>query len=216
LPLGISQAVDNCNELLLDDKLEYYFEEYKSEFDFVIDETNDLLKITQIVTCSLVVPLGCNAPTLLQYIEIRDEGGIKADYLRINNEDIDFKKHATVDPMNPRRLELRYDLRPHLAAGSGSRTLKYERKIMYLQSLSKKPYYSMSLMHNTRGLTLETTASEGYYVVPAGLDCSYTEFPATEPDNAISSKKRWQVSDHNQLLLSGYSYIIIILKNPET
>lgn len=213
------QSINQVDDFLLNDELDYHFDDYKSEFDFIIEEANDSLIITQIVTCSLVIHPDCDAPLLHQYIEIHDENSIKSSYVRINGEDIDFKKHLIPALNNPKRFELSYDLRPHLKGDSNERILKYKRKATYTQSLSKKPYYCMELMHYAKGFTLEATVSEGYYVDSEGLGCAEPKFPAPkfpapEVINDNPCKKRWRVRERNQLLFPGYSYMIVVLKEP--
>ena len=201
----------STNRLLLDDKPEYHFEGYKSEFNIIIDEANDLLKITQLITCSLVLSPDCDTPILHQHIDNHEQ----VSYLRINDEDIDFNKYAKPNPIHARRFELRYDLRPHLTAGYSSRILKYERKTTYIRSLSKEPYYCMELMHYAKGFTLEATISEGYYAVLEEFSYVNPNYPTTEEVNETPCKKIWRVREHSQLLLPGYSYMIIVLKKPK-
>lgn len=211
-PFENGLAVSQIDKFLHESELEYHFEEYKSEFNFFIEEDNDLLKITQIITCSLVISPHCNTPILHQYIENHEQVG----YLRINDEDIDFKKHAKPDPMNPRRFELRYDLQPHLTTDSNSRILKYERKAIYIRRLSKEPYYCMELMHFAKGFTLEATIGEEYYVALEEFSCLDKKPKATEEVQCTTRKKIWRVGEYSQLLLPGYSYMLIVFKKPKT
>ena len=230
LPFESDNAVKQIENLLLDDEREYHFEHYEIIFNFTVDESTDELRIDQTVNARIVTSRNCPNPILKQYLTTLPSSTKTLHALRINSDSVLKAIHTSKDPDNGDREIIEYPLNQSVEPNGEQRVASYHRHMTVLQKYSEDPCYSGDLTRYAKGLVIQASVNKGYKILTQGFGKKNSEFPepeiisivsstnqnATNPSSGTQTEcKRWTIAKTSELLVPGYGYILIIVKDTE-
>jgi len=205
LPNSYRQATNSIYKQFFNSELHCHFENYSVRYDIDIDEEADTIKIKSYVTADLVITEDVDDPVLKQEHKVKD-GKSSLTQLRIDSTDIDIA--AFLEKKTDKAFEIKLPLRDYRDSHNG--VVRYEKRVVIEQSLSKEPYIVSTVSRYMKGATevVVKVNHEDYTVVfyKSGLG-SMPEDGYSQVEDGIQI---WTLAKGNDLLLPGQGYTIFI------
>lgn len=192
-------------ESLMEKRHSYYLDDFKISYHMETDGSSVMVTNTMCADVHL-------APDCSNYLFVQTiESDAAAELLSFT---LDGDRVEPVLELSGRRsaqgeqLTVSVNLKDYLKPGQ--HTIRLERTYVTVQDMHAEPFISDTISRFIKGAVIETEISPGYRV---RLIANGMEKCNPKPVPGGGRKVRWELAQHNVLLLPGQGYTLILIAN---